>query len=40
MDSQDVARALTKDGGNAVATALGLDYNSNGRSRKIIKGGP
>jgi len=39
MDSQDVARALTKDGGAAVAAALGLDYSRNGSTRKIIKGG-
>jgi len=39
MDSQDVIRALTKDGGKAVAQALGTDYNRNGQSRSIIKGG-
>ncbi|MCF8002444.1 MAG: hypothetical protein K9K76_11400 [Halanaerobiales bacterium] len=39
MDSQDVIRALTKDGGKAVAQALGIDYNRNGKSRSIIKGG-
>lgn len=39
MDSQDVLRALTKDGGQAVAQALGLDYNRNGLSRQIIRKG-
>jgi hypothetical protein len=39
MDSQDVIRALTQDGGKAVARALGLDYKKNGESRTIIKGG-
>jgi hypothetical protein len=39
MDTQDIMRALTKDGGAAVAAALGLDYNRNGVTRKIIKGG-
>lgn len=39
MDSQDVMRALTKDGGEAVARAFGANWQSNGIARKIVKGG-
>ena len=37
MDSQDVMRVLTKDGGRAVAQAFNMDFSKNGDTRTTIK---